>query len=169
MGTRNLTIVRSKKKDKVIQYGQWDGYPEGQGRAISEFLRVADLNQFKKQVDSLKTYSKRAIKQAYKDAGHTGEDWVLMDIAKKVYAAHPALCRDHGAGILEFIYNGDVKKVALAPEWNGKTVDEGSWVEYYYLIDLDNETIQMNGGRKYSFKQWSKKDFIDKLVKKEEK
>ena len=32
MGTRGLTMVVSKGKTRVAQYGQWDHYPSGQGR-----------------------------------------------------------------------------------------------------------------------------------------
>ncbi len=40
MGTRNLTLVKDKEgKTKVAQYGQWDGYPEGQGSTILNFIR----------------------------------------------------------------------------------------------------------------------------------
>ena len=39
MGTRNLTLVKDKEgKTKVAQYGQWDGYPEGQGCTILNFI-----------------------------------------------------------------------------------------------------------------------------------
>ena len=32
MGTRNLTkVIDSNGVTKVAQYGQWDGYPSGQG------------------------------------------------------------------------------------------------------------------------------------------
>lgn len=40
MGTRNLTLVKDKEgKTKVAQYGQWDGYPEGQGSTVLNFIR----------------------------------------------------------------------------------------------------------------------------------
>lgn len=40
MGTRNLTLVKDKEgKTKVAQYGQWDGYPEGQGVTILNFIK----------------------------------------------------------------------------------------------------------------------------------
>jgi hypothetical protein len=39
MGTRNLTRVICDGKTKVAQYGQWDGYPEGQGKTVLNFLR----------------------------------------------------------------------------------------------------------------------------------
>lgn len=40
MGTRNLTIVIDKQGAlKVAQYGQWDGYPSGQGAVVLEFAK----------------------------------------------------------------------------------------------------------------------------------
>ena len=38
MGTRNLVCVVKGGEYKVAQYGQWDGYPTGQGETIVEFL-----------------------------------------------------------------------------------------------------------------------------------
>ena len=38
MGTRNLTAVYLDGQYKVAQYGQWDGYPEGQGIASAQRL-----------------------------------------------------------------------------------------------------------------------------------
>lgn len=38
MGTRNLTAVYLDGQYKVAQYGQWDGYPEGQGITVLTFL-----------------------------------------------------------------------------------------------------------------------------------
>lgn len=40
MGTRHLTLVKNKEGEiKVAQYGQWDGYPSGQGAHILNFCR----------------------------------------------------------------------------------------------------------------------------------
>lgn len=168
MGTRNLTVVRSKGKDKVQQYGQWDGYPEGQGQDIADFLKEVNLTKFKKQVNSLKTYTKKAIEKAYKDAGHDKGDMVSSEVSDRKNYAHPALNRDHGAGILHLIHDGTVKKVQLFSEWNGKSLPADSWVEYFYIIDLDKKTVQMNGGKKYTFKQWCEENFMKKLAKQEE-
>ena len=54
MGTRNATIVIKDNKTKVAQYGQWDGYPSGQGLTALNFLRQANLSQFGTEVDKLK-------------------------------------------------------------------------------------------------------------------
>ena len=44
MGTRHLTCVVKDGDYKVAQYGQWDGYPSGQGIDILTFLRE-ELNR----------------------------------------------------------------------------------------------------------------------------
>lgn len=39
MGTRNLTkVINSQGEIVVAQYGQWDGYPSGQGLNLLEFI-----------------------------------------------------------------------------------------------------------------------------------
>jgi hypothetical protein len=37
MGTRNLVAVINNKTPVIAQYGQWDGYPSGQGRTALAF------------------------------------------------------------------------------------------------------------------------------------
>lgn len=161
MGTRHLTIVKSKGKTKIAQYGQWDGYPTGQGQTIADFLKKADLPKFKKQVDKLTEYTAKEIAKAYKDAGHDGGEWVNSDVSDKKNKAHPALDRDYGAGILELIHNGTVTKVKLDESFKEDT----TFCEYCYEIDLDNDSISMNDGKKYSFKKWTEKGLMKKLEK----
>src|SRR4051812_8314171 len=38
MGTRHLTRVIVNGQCVISQYGQWDGYPTGQGHTIAKFL-----------------------------------------------------------------------------------------------------------------------------------
>jgi hypothetical protein len=40
MGTRNVTIIKYEGKEKVRQYGQWDGYPTCALANIVEFLKT---------------------------------------------------------------------------------------------------------------------------------
>ncbi|OBT59797.1 hypothetical protein VE03_10541, partial [Pseudogymnoascus sp. 23342-1-I1] len=40
LGTRNLVFVYYQSRFVLAQYGQWDGYPEGQGFTILAFLRT---------------------------------------------------------------------------------------------------------------------------------
>lgn len=165
MGTRHITVVKSKGKIKVAQYGQWDGYPTGQGETIQEFLRGVDLDKFKKQVDALKQYTKKDIEKAYKDAGHDGGEWVTSEVSNRKNQAHPALDRDYGAGILQLIHDGIVTKVQICGDYKPETdsLDGKTWCEYWYTIDLDKETVSMNGGKAYTFKQWKRKGLMKKL------
>ena len=48
MGTRHLIEVKSGGELKVAQYGQWDGYPTGQGIGIANFLHgIMDVEKFR--------------------------------------------------------------------------------------------------------------------------
>ena len=54
MGTRHSQMVINKAGEtKVVQYGQWDGYPSGQGVDILAFLRGADLDKYDEEVSKL--------------------------------------------------------------------------------------------------------------------
>lgn len=161
MGTRNLTIVRIKNKTKVAQYGQWDGYPTGQGQTIADFLKKADLEKFKKQVSKLKVWKSEDVKKAYKDLG-IGE-WMNQKEAQKVNDMYPEFNRDYGANILNLIYEGKINKVLLNEDFK----NDGLYCEYYYEIDLDNETVSMNGGKPHSFKWWTTTGRMQKLEDKE--
>ena len=44
MGTRNLTMVYSNGNYKVVQYGQFDGYPSGLGVQVLSFLKGGNVN-----------------------------------------------------------------------------------------------------------------------------
>ena len=63
MGTRNLTMVIADAETKVAQYGQWDGYPEGQGKIALEFLRGVDLVKFRERLKSIKWLTKEQINE----------------------------------------------------------------------------------------------------------
>ena len=45
MGTRHLILVWYKGKWQIAQYGQWDGYPEGQGSTVLKFLTNRDKEE----------------------------------------------------------------------------------------------------------------------------
>lgn len=166
MGTRNLTVVKLNKKTKVAQYGQWDGYPAGQGQNIASFLKKADLKKFKKQVSLLKKYTQKDVEKAYIEAGaKKGAQFVSMTIANAVDSAHPALCRDHGARILNLIHEGIVTKVLLNEGFKKNTLS----CEYWYEIDLNKKTVRINGSKQYSFKEWISKGFMKKLERLEQK
>lgn len=64
MGTRHLTAVFVDGEYKVAQYGQWDGYPEGQGLTCLEFARSVLANKT----------DRAAFAEKVRAAFDTGED-----------------------------------------------------------------------------------------------
>ena len=65
MGTRHLTIVIDENNEtKVAQYGQWDGYPAGQGTTVVEFLRMkGNLELLKEKLKLVRFPTKEDEKQ----------------------------------------------------------------------------------------------------------
>lgn len=67
MGTRNLTIVKLDGEYKVAQYGQWDGYPGGQGLRCLSFLRLLmDPEKFKAAVRNCRFGTQEEIHAIWK-------------------------------------------------------------------------------------------------------
>lgn len=147
MGTRNLTMVISNGKTKVAQYGQWDGYPSGQGETILNFLKGADLKKFKQKIDTLpKWVTQRQLNKFWKDVGHDTKKsggWVSCDIADKFKVNNPQLDRDMAAEVLQFIY--DAEKPVLLKD-DSAFMEDGTWCEWAYVIDLDKKTFSVKVG-----------------------
>src|SRR4051812_12220434 len=97
MGTRHLTCVVQNGEYRVAQYGQWDGYPDGQGETVVAFLTGSDLRQFRQQVGKVRH--------------------VTSDEANRKLVSDDGTCpfsRDMGAGILRHIQNTDAPEVFMS-------------------------------------------------------
>lgn len=45
MGTRSLTVLKDDEDVEIaVMYRQYDGYPDGHGQQLAEFIRNADHN-----------------------------------------------------------------------------------------------------------------------------
>ncbi|KAK3362904.1 hypothetical protein B0T25DRAFT_587031 [Lasiosphaeria hispida] len=118
MGTRHIICIFWKGKFLVAQYGQWDGYPEGQGVKIFRFLSV------QRNIDHLKdglekrvyypTIEQLRTMQAEVDNwehnffqnggiafGNERNGWLVL---------YPSLARDTGAQILRLIAHASMVK-----------------------------------------------------------
>jgi hypothetical protein len=126
MGTRNATIVIKDNKTKVAQYGQWDGYPSGQGVTALNFLRQANLSQFGTEVDKLDWFTEEELE----DLGTAWQD------------SHPYLSRDTGAEILIEVYKGTVTKLVNREDF----VADSLFCEWAYVVDLDKNTFEVYEG-----------------------
>ena len=118
MGTRHAQmVINVEGETKLRQYGQWDGYPSGQGVAILEFLRTTDLRKYLEEVNKLRPTTKEEDKLIEKD--------------KKWVENYPYLSRDCGSKIHNMILDGEVKFINFCSEKETR-----DWCEGFYTIDF---------------------------------
>lgn len=151
MGTRNLTMVISKGEFKIAQYGQWDGYPSGQGSVVHAFLTNpdVDLNKFRETLDRCRFIDSSKRKQTeienfLKKIG-AENGWMNGEQAEKYHKKYPYLTRDNGADILNLVYNDDSDNLI----WLNNSVDfaaDSLFCEWAYLIDLDRNVLEVYQG-----------------------
>ena len=170
MGTRHLTKVTYQGKNVIAQYGQWDGYPTGQGVTVGEFLSqsywvgrlkeniekgaLAFLNQ--EEYEALR----KVLFEDHKDTP-VGGALVSMFLGSQ-------FCRDCGAQVL--------MRAARHGWYEGKfyTTDESDFeedtlfCEFVHHLDMDSETYTIyrpgdydKDGNLYAI-SWSFSEFKDK-------
>lgn len=143
MGTRHLTMVFTGGQYAVAQYGQWDGYPEGQGITALEFLRRLDRDVFLANLAKARHPSDDELTAHYKALGADGSGFVNMEIANAFKAKWPTLDRDMGAGILQAIQDTpDGVDLTLQPEFAGDSL----FCEFAYVVDFDKGTFEAYRG-----------------------
>lgn len=141
MGTRHLIEIKCNNEIKVAQYGQWDGYLEGQGKDILDFFKMCNLEKFKEKVEKSFFLTREQIRQYYVDAGDKPDNksgFISMDVVENFNKAHPTLSRDIGAKILTMIYESE-NGVELFDSRD--FANDTSWCEYLYEIDLDSNKL----------------------------
>lgn len=118
MGTRHRqAVINSVGELKIQQYGQWDGYPEGQGVDILNYLNNSNINKYQDELNKIPIVTEEELEEVDKD-----ENW------KENY---PYLSRDCGARIHQMIEDGLVKFVDHVDEHEAKL-----WCEGFYTIDF---------------------------------
>ena len=161
MGTRNLTMVISKGEYRIAQYGQWDGYPSGQGSVVFNFLTNpdVDLNKFREVVERCRFIenSERKQKEIEKFLGKIGSSngWMNGEQADLYQKKYPYLTRDNGADILNLVYEAKDDELI----WLNNSVTFASdslFCEWAYLIDLDKNVLEVYQG--FNMKPLNKKD-----------
>lgn len=147
MGTRNLTCVFLDGEYKIAQYGQWDGYPSGQGATALEFLRgivaAGTLGQFADRVRSTSAITADEYKALWVECGaNPDSDFVAWEVGKKFAARYPHLSRDAGAEILSMVFAGTATKLQRQVEFSGDSL----FCEWCYVVDLDRGTFEVFKG-----------------------
>lgn len=144
MGTRNLTAVMANNEYKIAQYGQWDGYPSGQGITILRFLR--EYGNVKKLSDALERV--RFLEADGKDKIFLEE--YESNVEKNQRTAEQKkwfdtyISRDIGGSILQELANTEDKEVILKNSIG--FAGDSLFCEYAYIIDLDAGVLEIYEG-----------------------
>jgi len=129
MGTRHLIAVVLGGGFKIAQYGQWDGYPEGQGVAVLKFAQSADMEAFKAKLRELSWITEEQVKQV-NDTPNWSE-------------AFPHLTRDAGADVLTMVADADK---ALFLQDRSSFGGDSLFCEWAYVLDLDAGRLEVYRG-----------------------
>lgn len=139
MGTRNLTKVIKDDKVVVAQYGQWDGYPSGQGLtgffAVTKDDVMASLEANLNLIYYPTQDELGAMSKPFED-GHA-EGWMTYDSGKAYGEKYPSLTRDTCTEILYVIANAtEPVPIYLDLEFE----NDDLFCEGVYEVNLDNKT-----------------------------
>ena len=128
MGTRHHQVVIDKDGNmKIAQYGQWDGYPEGQGIDILNYLRQGNLEKYQENLSKIPQITEEQEKEVDKD-----KNWPTN---------YPYLSRDCGAKIHQMIEDG---KVPFVMHCSKEEADK--WCEGFYTINFQDGTFTADYG-----------------------
>ena len=145
MGTRNLTIVFDAGEYRVAQYGQWDGYPEGQGLTCLRFIRdQMNENEFRESLSHIKYIDAEKLSNMWKDYGGGEDGLISMKDADRFRATFPEFSRDTGAEILSMIYNHRLTTNCL--EDSITFAADSLFCEWAYVIDFDTRRFEVYKG-----------------------
>lgn len=136
MGTRHLIAAFYQGEYRIAQYGQWDGYPDGQGLTVLQFAR--DLDGLGREGFLKKLLAVRDITDEECEAVNSTENWTTK---------YPHLSRDAGAEILRMVWDGPE---GMALRRFIAFAGESLFCEWAYVLDFDKNTLEVFKGSNHS-------------------
>lgn len=153
MGTRHLIMIRLDGVLKLANYGQWDGYPTGQGVTVAAFVQAylrnktlraefadgaralkfgtpSELNEIQAEWEAVESDHKKAAKKG-------------NYVPKYQLAKFDAFSRDTGATILAKINEGLGLQIVKD---DSEFLKDGLFCEWAYCVDLDACTVEVYKG-----------------------
>ncbi|MEM6900319.1 MAG: hypothetical protein AAF583_11160 [Pseudomonadota bacterium] len=136
MGTRHFIGAICDGEFKIAQYGQWDGYLDGQGIDVLRFIQTADMSQFRERLRTTTFLSQDEIDTINTDMEQNHKGRSLSNV-------YPHVSRDAGSDILTMVYESDSPMKLLN---RLGFVADSVWCEYGYVLDTDNEVLEVYTG-----------------------
>jgi hypothetical protein len=127
---------------KLAQYGQWDGYPSGQGVEVLSFIRSKQrLAKLSKALDRAVFLTQAQLDSEYKKVGVTG-DFMSENQAVKFNKRFPLLSRDNSARVLSMMIDMDKPELVNEEMFAGDSL----FCEWAYVIDFDKRVFEVYKG-----------------------
>lgn len=148
MGTRNLTMVIQDQQTRIAQYGQWDGFPDGQGITIHTFLQnTSNIEKLKQIIPKLRFEKEQDIKEKKEFAKSLGSTNGCLDYKQAALydKQYPLENPNLGAGVLNKLleYDNPSEIVLVNSESFAR---ESLFCQWAYVIDLDKNTLEVYKG-----------------------
>lgn len=185
MGTRNLSLCKKNGEVVIAQYGQWDGYPEGQGKTILEFCHDKDnITRLKAELENIRDiYTLTEFLEEYEKLAPKWSNEPDNRTEQMEYWYKELSHRNIGGMIFSSIINVDKSKLPSVmnnliylQKYEDLAQTENycdTWIEYAYLINFDTNELECYGYgellKKYSLDNLpTEQQFIDELEREEE-
>lgn len=134
MGTRNLTMVKYNGEIKVAQYGQYDGYPSGQG------LTALRLCRDKNKLDRLKASLVKLHFFTQQESNEFDKHLDLGDEKALRYYSR-MLSRELGADVLQQIVDADdLQQIWLDDDYS--FFQHGLFCEWAWCVNFDTDKLE---------------------------
>lgn len=141
MGTRHIILVKLDNEYKIAQYGQWDGYPSGQGVEILKFLNESNnIEKLKTNLSKVRFIDNERDKIFLKS--FLNEQELRTEEQKAWFNKY--ITRDLGAVILDSVANSTDTEIILKNSIN--FINDVIFCEYGYVIDFDLGTFEVYKG-----------------------
>jgi hypothetical protein len=144
MGTRHLICVFKDGGYRVAQYGQFDGYPEGHGLGVLDFLtKEMDKDLFLQKLNNVSFGTEEELHDQWQECGADNSGLVGFDVANLHEKIYPENSRNTGSRILSIIQNS-TKTLLL--DNSLAFAGDSLFCEWAYVIDFDKNTFEVYKG-----------------------
>ena len=139
MGTRHQQkVIDENGILKVSQYGQWDGYPSGQGIEILKFLSVkSDVEKLKSKLKEVRFLDKDGVDKEFFDSyNENAPEWSRDPDNRTEHQIkwfESLISRNIGSDIYKNIIDYDSEVILIE--------SDGSWCEGFYTIDFQKNVF----------------------------
>jgi len=144
MGTRNLVAVKVDGEYKIAQYGQWDGYPDGQGKDLLNILAGLNLGTLKERCRQTVWITPEQHKQLWVLCGAKPDnEFVSMDVSNEFGTRYPHLSRDAGAKVIGMVATS---APGILLDNSIEFAADSLFCEWAYVVDFDLNTFEVFKG-----------------------